>query len=310
MIVHSFDIGGSSVKSGIVDVTQKLETLIITARTAPIATRMFTEYEKVILGEVADGQARQPAPTAVAVSTTGQLSADGTMLKSGLIQGYDGVSWARILAEPFGHLPVTIITDGQASTLAEYYANGSGDPHVHAVVGTGVGGGIVSGGEQVLLPERSGGRLGHVRVSWESRILCSCGSRGCCEPLAAAPAIVRLYNSAAPAGQRRFNLQEITASARAGDQLALSAFERSGSWLGIALGVVLNALTPAVITIGGGVALASEAAGSGGADPYLAGIERGLRTACPAHRAVTPRRGKLGNDAGIIGAALAAARQR
>jgi glucokinase len=202
-------------------------------------------------------------------------------------------------------LPVTVVIDGRASALAEYHANGRKDPHVHAVVGTGAGGGIVSRGQQVLLPENAGGRLGHIKIADGPQLACSCGLRGCCEPLVAAPAIIRRYNSEAPAAARLFTLREIADSARAGDPLALSAFERSGYWLGIALCVVMKSLTPAAITIGGGVALASQQAGTN-ADPYLAGIKRGIRTACPgqAGLATLIRQGMLGNDAGIIGAAI------
>ncbi len=279
-------------------------------RSIPVTTKMFSEHKQVVLGELARGQASRPAPIAVAISTTGQLSADGTVLNSGLIQGYTGVSWSRVLAGSFGQFPVTIVTDGQASALAEYYANGARDPHVHAVIGTGVGGGIISGGEPVLLSEEAGGRFGHIKVAGGSELPCSCGSRGCCEPLAAAPAIIRLYNSVAPVSERCLTLSELAGRAAAGDQLAFGAFERSGYWLGRALSVVMKSLTPAVITVGGGVKLASRLAGSGHADPYLAGIERGILIARPGQAvpAISVKRGKLGNDAGVIGAAILASR--
>jgi glucokinase len=308
MIVHSLDIGGSSIKSGIMRVAGNWAVPLGPVRSIPVMTRSFSAYKQAVLSEIASGQASRPAPVAVAISTTGQLSADGTVLNSGLIQGYTGVSWSRVLAGSFGRLPITIVTDGQASALAEYYANGAKDPHVHAVIGTGVGGGIVSGGEPVPLAEEAGGRFGHIKVAAGSELPCSCGSRGCCETLAAAAAIVRLGNSEAPAAEGPLTLRQIAEKARAGDQLALGAFEGSGYWLGAALGTVMRTLTPACITIGGGVILASQLAGPGQADPYLAGVKRGLRAACPdqAARAIPVRSGKLANDAGVIGAAILA----
>ncbi|HKO52147.1 MAG TPA: ROK family protein [Polyangiaceae bacterium] len=95
-----------------------------------------------------------------------------------------------------------------------------------------------------------------------------------------------------------------------GDMIAAAAFRRAGEWLGIAISDLMNILNPAVITIGGGVVLAAATLGDAGSNPFVeAAIAKAALLAHPGLMPVTRISSAVyGNDGGLVGAALMAAR--
>jgi glucokinase len=188
-------------------------------------------------------------------------------------------------------VPVRLVNDARALTLAELRLGaGRGARELVCVaIGTGVGGGVVIGGE-LHLGRAHAGEIGHTTVLPDGP-LCGCGNRGCLDRLACAGAI------AADAGVPDF--ATALGAARDGDARARDAFATAGRYVGLALAGAVVLLWPQRIVIGGGVA----AAGHLLLDPIR---EEVARRACVAPQPDIVA-AALGAGAGAIGAALWAA---
>lgn len=215
-------------------------------------------------------------------------------------------------------LPVIIENDANAAAWGEFRFGAAAevDDMVLVTVGTGIGGGIVVDG--VLMRGAFGvaAELGHMRVVPDG-IRCGCGNRGCWEQYASGSALVReareLVVSGSPHAARLSELcvgdpatlsgPDVTRAAAEGDPAAVELLADLGAWIGEGVASVAAILDPELIVLGGGV---SEA-GALLIDPALAAFRRQLtgRGHRPEARFALAR---LGNDAGMIGAADLAAR--
>ncbi len=211
------------------------------------------------------------------------------------------------------HLPVVIENDANAAAWGEFTfgAGADVDDFVLVTVGTGVGGGIVLNGELHRGAFGVAAEIGHMRVVPGGRI-CGCGNRGCWEQYASGTALVREVRELVGQGSliARSLLDRaggdvmaidgplITEAARSGDAFAVEQLEALGQWLGEGIATLAAVLDPAVVVIGGGV---SEA------DELLLGPTRAHFRANLTGRHHRPelqiRQAKLGNTAGMIGAA-------
>ena len=215
-------------------------------------------------------------------------------------------------------LPVIIENDANAAAWGEFRfgAAAAATTMVMVTVGTGIGGGIVVDG--VLMHGAFGvaAELGHMRVV-PGGVRCGCGNRGCWEMYASGTALVReardLVISGSPLAARLVELCEgdpsalsgpdVTRAAVEGDPAAIELLADLGVWIGEGVASVAAILDPELVVLGGGV---SEA-GALLIDPALAAFRRQLtgRGHRPEARFALA---KLGNDAGMIGAADLAAR--
>lgn len=206
---------------------------------------------------------------------------------------------------------VTVVNDATAACLAESRVGAAAgcDHVVLLTLGTGVGGGAMVEGR--LLQGASGyaGEFGHMVVAEGGR-QCPCGTYGCLEAHASGRAIGEIAAEHLAAGRtsealaRRSPIDAVAVAEAAdeGDPLAREVLEQAGRWLGIGLASLANALDPAVIVIGGGaghalghrlIPVATDAMGS----RVLGHRGRALPEV---------RRAALGDDAGVVGAALLA----
>lgn len=131
-------------------------------------------------------------------------------------------------------------------------------------VGTGIGCGVICNGELYRGQTGSAGDIGHICVD-ENGPQCTCGSRGCVEAMAAAPAIARMGTEAATSGESPFladwlsrngtlTAEAVGAASRAGDAAADRIIARAGGLIGQMLASVVNFFNPSHVFIGGGVA--------------------------------------------------------
>lgn len=162
------------------------------------------------------------------------------------------------------------------------------------VVSTGVGAGLVIGGEPVLGPTGNAGHIGHVVADPEGPV-CVCGGRGCLEAIARGPAVVAW---ARDQGCVATDGVTLVAAARSGDPIALAAFTRAGRALGVACASAAALLDLDVIAIGGGLA----AAGNLLLDPASAAFERHAGMDFVRRCRLVPA--VLGSDAGLVGAGV------
>src|SRR4051812_40084010 len=176
---------------------------------------------------------------------------------------WEDVAVVDLLRERIGEelLPLDLDNEANLAALAELWegaAIGVGD-FMYASGEIGVGGGLILGGELFRGYRGFGGEFGHTTVEPDG-LPCACGSRGCLEtraglePLLAAAGINGQGPKRRPAGPPA----ELVRRANEGDAVALAALADCGRWLGVALGTVVNLLSPQAIVLGGHFAPMSE----------------------------------------------------
>ncbi len=181
-----------------------------------------------------------------------------------------------------------------------------------AFVGTGIGGCLILDGKVLEGATGNAGEIGHIVVKANGP-KCGCGRRGCLEAVASRSAIARRIHKAAKKGEisslahkvekksHKLKSGDLAAAVAAGDVVALREVERAAHFLGLALGGLVNLIGPEIIVIGGGVTAALG--------PMFLDL---IRTAARQQILVDPNEtikiepAALGDDAGILGAALLA----
>jgi glucokinase len=209
-------------------------------------------------------------------------------------------------------LPVTFENNTNAAAFAEIsrgVARGVSDC-LYLGIGTGIGAGLVLDGK--LRRGKSGfaGEIGHINIDPDG-IECACGSFGCLETMASAPNIVRRTRARLQrdstsslshlGAQHQFTYEDIITAAHSGDDLARLMMKRTGHFIGMAVADVINLLNLSMVVIGGAPA----------ARPFLVPAiteEASRRAFAAAFEDCQIVAGELGEEAGVIGAALLASK--
>jgi glucokinase len=250
---------------------------------------------------------------AVGMGAPGFVSADrSTVLFT------PNLSWR---AEPLGaemterlKLPVVVENDANCAAWAEVrFGAARGERNVVVLtIGTGIGGGIIIGGQLVRGEYGIAAEIGHMNVVIEGGLRCGCGNRGCWEQYGSGRALVRDAQDFArispSLAQRMLELAggdpdkitgpEVTQAAKEGDAAALEIYRVIAGSIGYGMADLAAALDPAVFVIGGGVADAGELLREPVEKSYLERLTgRGRR---PIAKVLIAQ---LGGEAGIVGAA-------
>ena len=202
--------------------------------------------------------------------------------------------------------------DVNAMTLGELrHGAGVGYKNIVALtLGTGVGGGVVIDGQVYHGSQNTAGELGHTVVEPNGRY-CGCGNQGCLEAYAGAKNIVERMQEKIETGQSTILAQaikngtaltprQIAEAAHAGDKVAMEIFAETGRYIGIALTSIAHILNPQIAIIGGGIAEAGEKLLF---EPIRVELSKRAMD-IPARMKIV--KAHLGNDAGIVGAAMLA----
>ncbi len=201
--------------------------------------------------------------------------------------------------------PVAAGNDATVAALGECWKGGGQGYQnmVMATLGTGVGGGIISGGSVILGAHGAGGEFGHMVINPQETSVCNCGNRGCVEQYCSATGIVRLAHKYLSANstpsqlrsQLDFTCKDVFDAAKTGDEAAVQILEQVYDYMGLFLAGVCTVVDPEVIVLGGGVSKAGA--------PLLKGVQQHFRKyAFHGIRDVRFALAQLGNDAGAYGA--------
>jgi len=301
------DVGGTKILGGVVDA----DGAIVEEQRVESPAEDAAEVEKTIEALVNDLRSRHDI-SAVGVGMAGYVDKARAVVMFTPNLALRHVNLKAELEERIG-LPVVVENDANAAAWGEFMfgAGHDVDDLLLVTVGTGIGGGIVHDGQLFRGAFGVAAEIGHVRVVPDG-LMCGCGNRGCFEQYASGSAMVREARSAARAGTllARPLLDRaggdpdeiggplITEAARAGDPFAIELLATTGRWLGEGIASLTDVLDPAVVVIGGGV---SEAG-----DLLLTPVRAAFRSQLTG-RGLRPeleiRRARLGNRAGLIGAA-------
>ena len=233
----------------------------------------------------------------VGVGAPGLVDAEGVLRFAPNLPGVVDVPMRGQLIARLG-VPVVIENDATAACWAEREvgaAAGSNDVVV-VTLGTGIGGGIVSGGILQRGANGFAGEIGHIVLSADGPD-CPCGMKGCWERYASGSGLTRLARERG-VGERG---EEVTALAAAGDVLALEVMADFAWWVALGLVSLTYLLDPSLFVIGGGLVEAGELLLQPTREAFT-GLLAGSR-----HRPPVGIVGAaLGERAGAIGAALLA----
>jgi glucokinase len=202
------------------------------------------------------------------------IGAPNANYRRGTVENPPNLNWGASvnLVELFRRLyplPVAITNDANAAALGEMYFGGARYMKDFMVItlGTGLGSGIVANGELIYGAGGFAGELGHTVVDPQGR-QCACGKKGCLETYVSATGLCRttftlLAERLEPSPLRALSSQQMTAmkifeSARAGDVIALAAFEATARILGMKLADAVAHTGPEAIFLTGGLASAGE----------------------------------------------------
>ncbi|HEX3827041.1 MAG TPA: ROK family glucokinase [Sporichthyaceae bacterium] len=304
MSAIGIDVGGTKTAAAVVDESGAVR------RHVRVATPLDPDGA---LDAMAAAVAELDAPELpVGVGVAGFVGLDGSTVLMAPNLGWCEEPLGLRLAARLG-VPVHVENDANVAAWAEArFGAGVGRASVVCVtVGTGVGGGLVLDGRLQRGGFGCAGEVGHLPVVPDG-LPCGCGQRGCLEQYASGTALVRaarrLLDSSAPgtaalraacAGRPEdLHGPAITDLARRGDPAARALLAELGDWLSVGLAVLTAVLDPECFVIGGGVADAG--------DELLGPVRDGLRRRLPAGGARPGAEvvaARLGNDAGMIGAA-------
>jgi glucokinase len=214
---------------------------------------------------------------------------------------------------PVAH--VFVENDANAAAWGEAIAGAAKgtSSSIMITLGTGVGGGIIIDGKVYSGFNGAGGELGHI-VIVKDGAPCSCGRRGCWEAYSSATALIRMtqekLDECAATGRKtlmtdlvakkgRVNGRTSFDGMRAGDEAAKEVVDTYLSYLACGLANMINVFQPEILSIGGGI--------SGEGQSLIDALLPLIRKECyggSTVKATEIRIAKLGNDAGIIGAAV------
>ncbi|MGK5442991.1 ROK family glucokinase [Micromonospora sp. URMC 105] len=302
------DVGGTKVAGGVVDDTG---TVLVQARRDTPADDVGKTRDVIteLVTELATGH----EIGAVGIGAAGWIDASRSTVLFAPNLAWRDEPLREYVSTATG-LPVIVENDGNVAAWAEFRygaARDADDSMVMFTIGTGVGGGIVLGGELLRGANGIAAELGHMLTVPDGH-QCGCGRLGCIEQYASGSALVRFARAAArQEPQRATALLElaggdaeavtgpmVTAAAKDGDPVSAEAFAQVGRWLGTSLADMAQILDPQVLVVGGGVVEAGD---------LLLGPTRRSFTDALAQRSRLPvaevRPAELGNTAGVIGAA-------
>ncbi len=301
------DLGGTNIVAGVVDENYQILTK------ASVKTNL-PRPEQEIAADMA-AVARQAAEEAglsldqiewVGVGTPGIANSATGIIEYSNNLGFCNTPMVQYLEEALGR-PAFIENDANAAAYGEYVA-GAAKGAKHAVcitLGTGVGGGILIDGKIYCGSNFGGAEIGHTVIDVNGP-MCSCGRKGCFEVFSSATGLIRMTKEALAAhpesamkdeeritGRTAFNYM------RAGDETAKQVVDDYIRYLAAGITNTINIFQPDVLCIGGGVC--NEG------DPLLLPMKEIVKK--EVYTRNSPKNteiviAKLGNDAGIIGAAF------
>ncbi|RJO63959.1 MAG: ROK family protein [Candidatus Omnitrophota bacterium] len=296
-MIIGIDLGGTNLKLALMDRSFRIKARQV------FSTAGFSEKEDLVTGIavsvnriIDDNGLRKAHIMGVGLGLPGPVNS-----KSGLVHffpnipGWKNVRLKAVLQRKI-RLPVFIDNDANLMALAEHTIGAArGMQNALCItLGTGVGGGLVCEGSIYRGSTYAAGEIGHVPVN-EKGPKCNCGGIACLEAYIGNKRIVK---AAKAAFRKDISLEELSARAQKGDVKAIRVWQMVGRYLGIALSGAVNLLNLDVIVIGGGVANA----GSSLFDEVRAVVRKRAMSVQARH--VKIAKARLGNDAGLLGAAI------
>lgn len=307
------DLGGTNIVVGVINEENKIIAKASRKTNSPRpAEGIFDDMADAIKEAMEQAQITFKDVISVGVGTPGSVNKGDELIDFANNLAFDNVPAYALLRERIGFDKVYFDNDANCAALGEAVAGcGKGVKNfVMITLGTGVGSGIIANGKLVTGLNYAAGEMGHMVISYDG-VPCNCGRKGCWESYSSATALIVQTKNAMRKNADSLmweltenDLGKVTGktafdAARKGDAAAKSVVNTYMSYLAVGIGNVVNIFQPDIVCVGGGVGNEKE--------NLLAPVRKLVATerySVHAKKQTQILCAVLGNDAGIIGAAL------
>lgn len=307
------DLGGTNIAVGVIN--EKYEIIAKAGRKTNLprpAAEIFSDICDCILEAVSKAGLDISDIASIGVGTPGSCDKENGVILYANNLGFDHVPAVDLIHERIPGVKVYIENDANSAALGEALAGtGNGKNSFIAItLGTGVGGGIVLDGKLLTGCNDAGGELGHITIKFDGKP-CNCGRIGCWECYASATALVNQTKEKMLedkdsvmwelCGGKIENAGGRTAfdAMRKGDKSGKEVVDRYIQYIAVGTADIINVFQPDMICFGGGICNEGETLLA----PLREQVAK-MRYSKGQVKQTEICRAKLGNDAGIIGAAL------
>lgn len=296
----AIDLGGTHIRTAVYEPNNTKPIAHHKTKTLAHTPGVYERLEKAVETVFKPGEI-----SSIGIASPGPLDPHrGTILDTPNIKEWKNFPLAEKLSNKF-NVPVFLDNDANLAGLAEWQF-GAGKGHsdlVYLTISTGIGGGVITNNQLLQGFRGMGAELGHLMIDPDGP-LCGCGKPGHLESFSSGPSIVRYVNEQIQTGQTStlqanpgLNPAQIAEAALKGDSLAISAFNRAGYYLGIAVANYLAIFDPSILIFGGGVSQVGDLLFT----PFGESLRKHVFH--PHYMDdLTIEKAALGDDAGLLGA--------
>ncbi|WP_146601571.1 ROK family protein [Novipirellula aureliae] len=305
------DVGGTEVKLGLIDSDGEILALKQTATSDLVSPENVLAFAIDFARYHCEKNGWQSI-SAVGLAVPGVLDTRKSIIREVVnLDGWLGVPLKDMLSQRIS-CPATVVNDANAAAFAEHGVRKLNDRSLAMLtLGTGVGCGLVVDGKPCGGDFGCAGELGHVAIDFsDSALPCGCGSCGHLESYAGAGGVVGRMRVACLAANQQIDSaltpRGIAERAESGDKIAIHIVIETGMYIGRAIGMVGQVINPAVVLLGGAMTFGGEASKVG--QLFLQAVRESVQqtTLVQVSGNMQIEFARLGNRAGVIGAAMVA----
>jgi len=312
MYYIGIDLGGTNIAAGIVDGNGTIikKGSVPTGRSRA-SEEIVEDMCTLVKNLVSEAGIEEAEIHSIGIGSPGTPDRKNGIIIYNNNLGFRNVPIRKLIQKHF-NLPVYLENDANCAAIAESVAGAAKDEPYAVVItiGTGIGGGVIIGNKLYTGFNGAGGELGHVVLHMNGEE-CTCGRKGCWEAYSSATALIRqtvraakdnpqsIINQLAEGDLSRINAKTAFDGARTGDETAKQVVDQYIEMLAEGLANMINIFQPNVVVLGGGVSKEGE--------NLLGPLREKLKSRTYCAEGVENTRlvaARMGNDAGIIGAAF------
>ncbi len=313
------DVGGTNVKLGLVDASG-----IVHAKDA-LATPDLVTPERVFNAAIAFADQELSSSVCskfnlagIGLAVPGVLDSQEAVLREVVnLPGWRGKCLRDILCQ-IRDLPNVVVNDANSAAYAEHALRSLGNKSLALVtLGTGIGCGLVMNGSPYGGDHGCAGELGHIAIRFGNEaLLCTCGKRGHLEAYAGSKGVLTQLHSLAKTANNSeiaslvatdsITPRDIASRASRGCELCNTVIDQTAEYLGQAIGQMAQVIDPAVVLLGGAMTFGGNQSKVG--QKFLTTVQNTIiaTTLEEVGSNLQVKFASLGNDAGVIGAAILA----
>lgn len=305
------DLGGTTIKAGLVTEDGKIRhKSAIPTGAQRHYTEILADMAKLAIKVCEDAGYEVDDITSIGIGSPGSCDA-----KNGVLVYANNINFHNVPVreeiQKYINKPVYLENDANVAAYAEYcLGKEKMECFVAVTLGTGVGGGIIMDGKIFSGYNGAGAELGHMVIKKDGAP-CSCGRKGCLEAYASATALIRqtkqaiidnpdsIMNDMIGGNIDKVDGKTAFEAAKQGDKAALKVVKKYTEYVGCGIANIINIFQPEKVVIGGGICNQGDYLLKPIKDYCITEVYSGANIG-----EVNIEIAKLGNDAGIIGAAL------